>query len=209
METTTKLIASALIFMLPPVVLAGNPPPEQVTVRITIRNVRTMECSGTIVMSDESRSLILTCAHPFRQNSPIWVDAYRAELIDIDYTGDVALLSITPHHKLNVAKVVPRWWHIKPRMLMVAAGFPERRDLEIFKTVVKRPVTNITPYNPAYTGIECTRRPEQGRSGGGLFTSDFYLVGVCNFASHPEDRGVYCVTESIYKILERNNVSVP
>jgi hypothetical protein len=205
---STKLIASTfMIFMLPPVVLAGNPPPEQVTVRITIGN-RFALCSGTIVKSDESRSLVLTCAHPFRQNPPIWVDAYRAELIDIDYTGDVALLSITPHHKLHVTKVVPRRWHVKRGMLMIAAGFPEDRDLEVFKTVVLQP-SHIIPTNLAYTGIECTRRPEQGRSGGGLFTSDFYLVGVCNFAEYPQNRGVYCVTESIYKILERNNVFVP
>ena len=48
--------------------------------------------------------------------------------------------------------------------------------------------------------------PKQGRSGGGLFTTDGYVAGVCNFAEPRGDHGLYATPRSIYSILDRNNL---
>jgi hypothetical protein len=61
--------------------------------------------------------------------------------------------------------------------------------------------------NPNYEAIECESAPKQGRAGGGLFTSDGYLAGVCNFAEPQGNRGLYASPASIYRILDRNNLA--
>ena len=48
--------------------------------------------------------------------------------------------------------------------------------------------------------------PKQGRSGGGLFTTDGYVAGVCNFAEPRGDHGLYATPRSIYSLLDRNNL---
>ncbi len=40
-----------------------------------------------------------------------------------------------------------------------------------------------------------------------MFTSDGYLVGVCNFAEPKGDQGLYAAPNSIYRLLDRNNLS--
>ena len=48
--------------------------------------------------------------------------------------------------------------------------------------------------------------PKQGRSGGGLFTDDGYIAGVCNFAEPQGNHGLYATPRSIYNLLDRNNL---
>ncbi len=60
--------------------------------------------------------------------------------------------------------------------------------------------------NPTYQAIECMTAPKQGRSGGGLFTTDGYIAGVCNFAEPRGNHGLYATPRSIYSLLDRNNL---
>src|SRR5262249_55414252 len=60
---------------------------------------------------------------------------------------------------------------------------------------------------PNYEAIACDWAPRQGRSGGGLYTSDGYLAGVCDFAEPRGNTGLYAAPRSIYKILDRNDMS--
>src|SRR5207248_2180136 len=62
--------------------------------------------------------------------------------------------------------------------------------------------------NPQYEAIECVTAPKQGRSGGGLYTSDGYIAGVCDFAEPRGNHGLYATPTSIYHILDRNNLSL-
>ena len=50
-------------------------------------------------------------------------------------------------------------------------------------------------------------RAEQGRTGGGLFTGDGYLAGVCDFANPQQNRGLYATPASIHRLLDRNNLA--
>jgi hypothetical protein len=61
--------------------------------------------------------------------------------------------------------------------------------------------------NNNYQAIECMIAPKQGRSGGGLFTTDGYIAGVCNFAEPRGDHGLYATPRSIYSVLDRNDLA--
>jgi hypothetical protein len=49
--------------------------------------------------------------------------------------------------------------------------------------------------------IECTGVPVKGRSGGGLFTTNGHVVGVCTNADPQEGRGVYAGLKPIHQLL--------
>jgi hypothetical protein len=49
-------------------------------------------------------------------------------------------------------------------------------------------------------------QPDQGRSGGGLFTVDGYLIGVCNAADPADNEGLYAAIDPIHKELERKGL---
>jgi hypothetical protein len=61
--------------------------------------------------------------------------------------------------------------------------------------------------NPNYQAIECLTAPKPGRSGGGLFTTDGYIAGVCNFAEPRGDHGLYATPRSIYSLLDRDSLA--
>jgi hypothetical protein len=46
-------------------------------------------------------------------------------------------------------------------------------------------------------------QPVQGRSGGGLFTNEGFLVGVCNAADPADDNGMYAALAPIHAELDR------
>ena len=50
-------------------------------------------------------------------------------------------------------------------------------------------------------------QPKQGRSGGGLYTTDGYVAGVCDFADPNEHVGLYAVPEAIHRLLDNNKLT--
>ncbi len=50
-------------------------------------------------------------------------------------------------------------------------------------------------------------RPEAGALGGGLFTTDGYVAGVCDFAEPRGNHGLYASPRSIHHLLDRNNLT--
>jgi hypothetical protein len=66
-------------------------------------------------------------------------------------------------------------------------------------------MTHITAVNkykgkPNYTAAG---QPVDGRSGGGLFTAEGYLVGICNAADPADDEGLYAGLASIHWQLDQ------
>jgi hypothetical protein len=93
-------------------------------------------------------------------------------------------------------------------MKVVAVGCPEGRDATVWHTRVRRPrILNFLSGNPNYEAIECDVAPKEGRSGGGLYTMDGYIVGVCNFAEPQGNHGLYATPRSIYRILDKNDLA--
>jgi hypothetical protein len=216
---------------------APNPKPWETVVRIKVHGNGSIGFgSGTIIHSTPQESIILTCAHIFklegRQQAPpakfpreIAVDlfdgtlrgqqvhyaqeTYPGKAIDYDFTRDVGLIRIRPGRKLPAARVVPAHWKPRERMLMTTVGCSEGRDATAWNTTIIRPsMQGSLTGNPQYEAIECVTAPKQGRSGGGLFTSDGYVAGVCDFAEPRGNRGLYATPTSIYSILDRNKLAL-
>jgi thiol-disulfide isomerase/thioredoxin len=193
--------------------------------------------SGTVIYSSPDESIILTCAHIFKLDGPrqlpparfdrqITVDlfdgkltkshprkvhyaqeTYEGKAIDYDFARDVGLIRIRPGRRLPYARVVPPHWAPKARMGMITVGCSEGHDATAWSTQIVNSSMRGLQGNGAYEAIECAIAPKQGRSGGGLFTSDGYVAGVCDFAEPRGDHGLYAAPKSIYSVLDRNNLS--
>jgi thiol-disulfide isomerase/thioredoxin len=192
--------------------------------------------SGTLIASTPKESLILTCAHIFhidgrRQPPParfplrITIDlfdgvlagpkrsqvhytneTFEGEAVDYDFARDVGLIRIRPGRRLPYARVVPAHWHPKNNMEMITVGCSEGHDATAWRTLIVNTSMKGLNGNGAYEAVECMIAPKQGRSGGGLFTSDGYIAGVCDFAEPRGNVGLYAAPRSICALLDRNNL---
>jgi thiol-disulfide isomerase/thioredoxin len=213
-----------------------NPKPWETVVRIRVLARGSVGFgSGTVIESSSKEALILTCAHIFkldgrRQAAPekfprkIMVDLFDGKLhgekpaqvhfvesvegqaVDYDFARDVGLIRVRPGRRLAAARVVPAHWEPRSRMSMLTVGCSEGQDATAWHTVIVNPQMRGLSGNSSYQAIECLIAPKQGRSGGGLFTTDGYIAGVCNFAEPRGDHGLYATPRSIYSLLDRNNL---
>jgi thiol-disulfide isomerase/thioredoxin len=193
--------------------------------------------SGTLIHSTPDQSLILTCAHIFklegnRQQAPPkrfprkividlfdgkmqgtkvgYLESFEGEAVDYDFTRDVGLIRIRPGRKLPYSRVVPAHWEPKSKplpMKMLTLGCSGGADATAWYTKILNPRIQGLTDNPAYEAIECLTAPKEGRSGGGLFTTDYYVAGVCNFAEPRGNHGLYATPRSIYYLLDRNKLT--
>jgi RNA polymerase sigma factor (sigma-70 family) len=136
------------------------------------------------------------------------VESFGGQVIDFDLTRDVGLIRIRPGRRLPASKIVPSWWQPRIGFRMLTIGCSEGQDATAWHTRIVNPRKNgFIQGQPDYEAIECESAPKQGRTGGGLFTADGYLAGVCNFAEPEGDRGLYATPASIYRLLDRNNLA--
>ena len=134
-------------------------------------------------------------------------ETYEGKAVDYDFNMDVGLIRFSPGRRLPYAHVVPKHWQPAARMGMMTVGCSQGQDASAWSTVILNPkFKGMIPGHGGYEAIECERAPIQGRSGGGLFTSDGYIAGVCDFAEPSHDRGLYANPKSIYALLDRNNL---
>jgi thiol-disulfide isomerase/thioredoxin len=215
---------------------AVNPKPWETVVRIKVHNQGTTGFgSGTIIHSTPKESLILTCAHIFKLDGPrqappakfplrLTIDlfdgnlvgqtvhyaneTFEGEAIDYDFARDVGLIRIRPGRRLPSARVIPAHWKPQAKMAMITVGCSEGHDATAWSTMIRNPgLRGILSGNSTYEAIECTSAPKQGRSGGGLFTTDGYVAGVCDFAEPRGNHGLYASPRSIHHLLDRNNLT--
>ena len=93
-------------------------------------------------------------------------------------------------------------------MRLLTVGCSEGHDATAWQTTITKPhLQNFLQGNPSYEAIECETAPKQGRSGGGLFTDDGFLAGVCNYAEPDGDHGLYATPNSIFRLLDRNRIA--
>jgi thiol-disulfide isomerase/thioredoxin len=214
-----------------------NPKPWETVVRIRVMGQGSIGFgSGTVIYSTAKESLILTCAHIFklegqRQAPPArfprkilvdlfdgklhgerpaqvhYVDSAEGQAVDYDFALDVGLIRIRPGRRLPAARIVPAHWEPKARMKVLTVGCSEGHDATAWHTIIVNPKMRGLSGNNNYQAIECMIAPKQGRSGGGLFTTDGYVAGVCNFAEPRGDHGLYATPRSIYSLLDRNDLA--
>ena len=194
--------------------------------------------SGTIIYSTPDEAIILTCAtssgsdgsaqqyppskFPLKievhlsdgqlrrgkQAQVQMVDRLEGEAIDYSFAGDVGLIRIRPGRRLPATPVVPADWKPKVKMPMTTVGCSSGNPATAWSTYITNPLVKGVDGYPNYEAIECAYPPKQGRSGGGLYTLDGQLAGVCDFAEPRDGHGLYATPRTIHKLLDRNNLTV-
>jgi thiol-disulfide isomerase/thioredoxin len=137
-----------------------------------------------------------------------FLESVEGKAVDYEFQRDVGLIRIRPGRRLPAARIVPTHWQPEARMRVLTVGCSEGQDATAWHTTIERPrIQNFLSGNATYEAIECHHAPKQGRSGGGLFTTDGYVTGVCNFAEPQGNHGLYATPRSIYALLDRNKLS--
>jgi thiol-disulfide isomerase/thioredoxin len=165
--------------------------------------------TGTIIDVHDSEALAVTCGHLFRESKGkgrITVDLFvggasqtvSGQLIAYNLDRDIALISLCLGSPVRPVTIAPPGHAVRPGDRVFTIGCDKGTDPSVR-------VTHITAVNkyqgkPNYTAAG---QPIDGRSGGGLFTSEGYLIGICNAADPADDEGLYAGLASIHWQLDQ------
>ncbi len=164
--------------------------------------------SGTIIDSRIGSTTILTCGHIFRnwdKQCVIEVESFSAGKIQTfvgkriyhNLEDDVGLISLNAD-LLPACRVAPPGTKIVIGTPVVSVGCSQGDK----PTEQALKITALNRYLGA-DNIECSGVPKEGRSGGGLFTRDGQLIGVCNAAAPHNKEGLYAGLKTVQALLER------
>jgi thiol-disulfide isomerase/thioredoxin len=180
------------------------------TVRLRIEDADGQSCgSGTIIDARQGEALILTCGHIFRDSKGkgrIQVDLFGptpqegipGRLISFDLDRDVALLSIRTSGPLVAAHVAPPNYRVAKNDRVINVGCNNGAQPTVRHSSVTALDKFMGPTNYTVAGL-----PVQGRSGGGLFSTEGMVIGVCNAADPSDNEGLYAALESVHAELDR------
>jgi thiol-disulfide isomerase/thioredoxin len=189
------------------------------SVRLRIEDSTGSSCgTGTIVDARQGEALILTCGHIFRDSQekghaaadgtkrriavdlfgPVPAENIAGRLICFDESRDVGLLSIRVPGPVTVVHVAPPGYHVNRGERVVNVGCNNGESPTVRHATVASLDRYLGPPN-----IEVTGQPLPGRSGGGLFTENGLLIGICNAADRDDNQGLYAALASIHEELDR------
>ncbi len=183
----------------------------QAAVRIQVREGNnTSYGTGTVIGVHGPDALVITCGHIFRDSQgegEIMIDLFAqgtrrsvpGKLLDFDAKDrDIAVLTMRPGVRIRPMKVGSTRQPLRPAMAVFSVGCDHGAD----PSIRRGRITAIDRYQGA-PNIEASGAPVDGRSGGGLFSSDGRLIGVCNAADPADDEGIYAALPSIHWQLTR------
>lgn len=181
------------------------------SVRLRIEDPDGRSCgSGTIIDTREGEALILTCGHIFRDSKGkgrIEVDLFgpngsqpvQGRLVSYDSeVRDIGLVAIRTPGPVTVARVAPPGYRIVPGAAVASIGC-NHGDAP---TVRHSQINSLDKFQGP-PNIQVAGQPVEGRSGGGLFTSEGYVIGVCNAADPSDKEGLFAALGSICAELDR------
>ncbi len=185
------------------------------TVRIRVADADGHSCgSGTIIDSRGNEALILTCGHIFRDSKGkgrIEVDLFgpngsqrvAGRLISYDSeVRDVGLVAIQSAGPIATARVAPPGYRLA-RGTPVASVGCNNGDAP---TVRRSQITSLDKFTGP-PNIQVAGQPVEGRSGGGLFSNEGYVIGVCNAADPSDKEGLFAAIGSIHAELDRSQLA--
>jgi thiol-disulfide isomerase/thioredoxin len=169
--------------------------------------------TGTLIDSRQGAALILTCGHIFRDSAGkgiIHVDMFApgaprdlpGKLITYDLTTDLALVMINPPGEVTIAPVAPAGFQAQVGQDVVTVGCDNGTDPTVHHSQVAAVNKYVGPPN-----IEVAGMPTEGRSGGGLFTADGRVIGVCNAADPEDNEGLFAALPSIQAQLTEQGLA--
>jgi hypothetical protein len=165
--------------------------------------------TGTIIDVHGEEALVVTCAHIFRESrgqGPIHVDCFASQpprtvkgsLISCDLERDVAMVAIAPDMPVRAARIAPPAYQFSRGQPVFSAGCDRGADPSIRNSTI----TAIDRYLGA-PNLEVAGMPVQGRSGGGLFSAEGFLIGVCNAADPQDQEGIFASLPVIHWELDK------
>lgn len=169
--------------------------------------------TGTIVDARQGHALVVTCAHIFRDSQgkgQIEVDLFGptrgktvpGRMIDFDLNNDVAVLSIEIDCPVAAARIAPQGYRVGPGDPVISCGCNHGADA----TLLRSRITAVDRYLN-WPNVSIAGESVEGRSGGGLFTDDGLLIGVCNARDPQLREGLYSGLPAVHQLLDRNRLS--
>lgn len=169
--------------------------------------------SGTLIDSRSGEALVLTCGHIFRDSAgkgQIAVDLFGdgapqklpGRLVAYDLKSDVGLVSIRPGMNVRVAPVADKGYRCAKGDQVTTVGCNNGGPATALETTITSIDKFLGPPNVQVAGL-----PVQGRSGGGLFSADGQVIGVCNAADPADREGLYAALATIHEQLDKAGLS--
>ncbi|MCE5302621.1 MAG: trypsin-like peptidase domain-containing protein [Planctomycetaceae bacterium] len=193
------------------------------SVRIRVEDPDGHSCgSGTIIDARDGQALILTCGHIFRDSKGqgrIEVDLFGpngpqqavGRLVSYsvpDLNGaegnakpDLGLIAIQTPGPVTAARVAPPSYRVQPGIPVVSVGCNNGQT----PSVQHSQVTSLNKFVGA-PNVQVAGQPVEGRSGGGLFSNEGYMIGVCNAADPGDKEGLFAALGSIYAELDQRQL---
>lgn len=183
----------------------------QATVRLQVDDPNgTSYGTGTIIDMHGDEALAITCAHIFRDSQgrgAIQLDLFaagnpqprasvRGQLIHADMDLDIAFVSLRPGVAVTPMPVGGETFAVRQGDRVFSVGCDRGNP----PTVRDSQITAINKY-VGHANFEAAGAPVIGRSGGGLFSADGRLIGICNLADPEDDEGIYAALELVHKQL--------
>ena len=179
------------------------------SVRLRIEDANGRSCgSGTIIDARDGEALILTCGHIFRDSNgkglievdlfgPAPAERIPGHLLIWDDKRDIGLVAIRISGSVAVARIAPLGYVVQQGDRVINLGC----DHGSRPTARFGQVTSLNRYMGP-PNLQVSGLPVEGRSGGGLFTDDGSVIGVCNAADPSDDEGFYAALASIHEQLD-------
>lgn len=173
--------------------------------------------TGTIIHTHGREALVLTCGHIFREagrQARVIVEIgsggnlvqHEGTILDYDAEEhDIGLVVFQTDLPVVAANIALPSFNLRENLPVFSIGCSNGNDPTLEPTQVKALTTYGT--QTKVKKIDTFRRPVTGRSGGGLFTEGGQLIGVCNAAVMNIEEGIYTSLQSMYWLLEKNNLS--
>lgn len=168
--------------------------------------------TGTIIDVHQQEALVMTCGHLFRESrgqGKMSVDVFPAGaqnpvagevlmVLSYDLDHDVALVAIRPNCPVTPAPVAAAGYQVRPGDRVFTVGC----DQGAAPSLRQSQITALNKYKGP-PNIESAGQPVIGRSGGGLFSADGQLIGVCNLADPKDNEGIYAALPLLHANLDK------
>jgi len=169
--------------------------------------------TGTVIDARQGEALVLTCGHIFRDSQgkgDISIDFCGAggpkkltgRMVSYDLESDVALVSVRPGVPVRFAPLAPKGFAIAKGDRVVTVGCNNGGPATAEESMITAVNKFRAPPNLSVAGL-----PVQGRSGGGLFTADGQVIGVCNAADPADHEGLYAALAAVHTELDEVGLS--